>query len=152
MSIKGQKAKDADSHCEKLEHLYLAAPSSEYSDPGVRISQREAEVLIPVQDKFINPTGFVHDSLCFTAMSDAATLAVNSVVGDVLVVMVNFNIFLSNPIAKGELVARARLLGNSGDQYLAESVLRDCEGNELGRGNGTFTRSSSQLSEMPGYA
>lgn len=138
LSIKGQKEKAADEHFKKLEHSYLSAPCNEYYDPGVRISRGEAEVLIAVVDKFLDGTGSVHESLCFTALNDAARLAVGSMVENAIVVTTSFNTFLFQPVVKGELIARARFLGISGDRYLAEAVLRDADGNELGRGNGAF--------------
>ena len=61
-------------HCEKLERMYLAAPCNEYYDPGVRISAGEAEIMIPIQEKFLRVSNEVHTSVCFTALADAAVL------------------------------------------------------------------------------
>jgi hypothetical protein len=63
------------SHRRKLESMYLAAPCNEYYQPGIKISEGEAEVVIPVQDKLLDAAGFVHGSVFHRAMSDAALLA-----------------------------------------------------------------------------
>ena len=156
LSIERHNKTLLQAHCEKLERLYLTAPCRQHYDPGVRISQGEAEILIPIQEKFLGAAGVVDDSVCFTAMADSAALAVNSVVEKVLVVAVSFNIHLAQPtiagkLAAGELLARSRFLGLSGDHYLAESVLTDSEGKEIGRGHGEFRDSDIPLSPEIAY-
>ncbi len=138
-------------HCEKLERMYLSAPCSEYYDLGIRIVEGEAEVMIPIEEKFQDAAGTVHDSVCFTAMSGSALSAVNSIVDKLLVVTANFDIHIERPIKSEEIIARSRFVGMSGDQYLAESILTDPEGNELGRGNGAFVQSEIPLSAEIGY-
>jgi len=138
-------------HCEKLERMYLSAPCSEYWEPGVRIAEGEAEVLIPLQAKFLRTAGAMHESVCFTAMSDAAVLAVNSISGKNLAVAVSFTVQCPGPCTAEELIAKGRFVGMSGDRYLAESVLTDPDGNEIGRGSGAFVESSVPLSPEMGY-
>jgi len=132
--------------------MYLASPCNEYFDPGVRISEGEAEILIPIQKKFLRSAGEVHASVCFTALADAAVLAVNSMVEGALVLSVEFDIHLHRRIASGELIARSRFLGLSGKDYLAESVLTDPDGYEIGHGRGTFQESDTELSAEIGYS
>jgi acyl-coenzyme A thioesterase PaaI-like protein len=151
LSIEQHTKNVLEIHCERLERLYLAAPCNEYYDPGVRISEGEAEIVIPIQEKFFRVAGAVHSSICFTAMADSAVLAVNSIVEKALVVTLNFDIQLTCPIATGELIARSRFLGMSGNRYLADSVLTDSEGQELGRGNGAFMESDISLASTIGY-
>ncbi|MBC8871697.1 MAG: PaaI family thioesterase [Planctomycetes bacterium] len=146
LSIENYEKKQLEAHYEKLERLYLTAPYNEYWDPGVRISQGEAEILIPIQEKFLDAAGAVHASICFTAMVDSAVLAINSMVESALVVAVNFDTHLARPVGNGELIARSRFVGMSGNHYLAESVLTDSEGQEIGNGNGAFTESDAALS------
>lgn len=151
LSIESHNKKLLEAHCERLEHMYLTARHNEYYDSGVRISEGEAEIVIPVQAKFSHAAGAVHDSICYAAMADSASLAVNSVVDKGLVVAVNFSIQLSHPIAADELMAKSRFLGMSEGHYLAESVLTNSGGKELGRGNGTLMESSIPLSQQIGY-
>ena len=151
LSIAEFNKKQLESHWEKLERMYLSAPCNEYWDSGVRISEGEAEILIPIQERFLRTAGAIHESVYFAAMDDSAALAVNSISGKTLVVTVSFNVHLPGPCATGELIARGRLLGMSGDHYLAESVLTDPVGNEIGRGSGAFVESSIVLSTEIGY-
>lgn len=152
LSIERHGKKLLDAHCDKLVRMYLAAPCNEYCDPGARIMEREAEVVIPTKDKFLDAAGAVHASICFAAMTDSALLAVNSMVKKHLVLVVNFDMHLTGSTATGELIARSRFLGMSGNHYLAESLLTDGEGREIGRGNGAFMESSISLSPDTGYA
>jgi acyl-coenzyme A thioesterase PaaI-like protein len=151
LSIADFNRRQLESHCEKLERMYLSAPVNEYWDPGVRISEGEAEILIPIQERFLRAPGAIHESVYFAAMGDSAALAVNSISGKTLVVTASFDVRFPGPRAAGELIARGRFLGVSGDHYLAESVLTDPEGNEIGRGNGAFVESSIALSPEIGY-
>lgn len=151
LSIEHYNEKIVAAHCEKLEHLYLAAPCNDYFDPGIRVSEGEAEIVIPIQEKLLRSPGVVHPSVCFTALADSALFAVNSIVEKALVVTLGFNMDLTHPISAGELIARGRFLGKSDDRYLAESVLTDPEGQEIARGSGTFVESTLPLSPQIGY-
>lgn len=151
LSIERYNEKLVAAHCEKLEHLYLSAPCSEYFDPGIRVSEGQAEIVIPIQEKFVGAGGSVHGSICFTAMADSALFAVNSIVENALVLTVSFHTDFTGPISAGELIARGRFVGRSDERYLAESVLTDPEGREIGRGSGAFAESTIPLSADIGY-
>jgi len=138
-------------HCRKLESMYLTAPCNEYYQPGIRISEGEAEVVIPVQDKFLDAAGAVHGSVFHRAMSDAALFAANSIVPKELMLSTEFNIQFTSTIGEGELIARGRVVGSSEDHCLTEAVVQDGEGNELGRGAGIFVKTEIPLSSEMGY-
>jgi uncharacterized protein (TIGR00369 family) len=131
--------------------MYLAAPCNEYYEPGIKISEGEAEVVIPVQDRYLDAAGFVHGSVFHRAMHDAALLAANSIVPKDLMLSTGFNIQFTSTIAEGELIARGRVIGTSDDHCLAEAVVLDGEGEELGRGTGTFVKSEIPFSPEIGY-
>jgi uncharacterized protein (TIGR00369 family) len=143
--------KQRAAHCRKLESMYLAAPCNEYYEPGIKISEGEAEVVIPVQDRFLDAAGFVHGSVFHRAMNDAALFAANSIVPKELVLSTGFNIQFSSTMAEGELIARGRVIGSSEDHCLAEAVVLDSKGEELGRGTGTFVKTEIPLSSEMGY-
>jgi hypothetical protein len=84
-------------------------------------------------------------------MNDAAFFAVSSVVPKELVSSTGFDIQLSRTIAAGELIARGRVIGMSEDHCLAEAVLVNDQGEELGRGGGAFVNTASPLSSDMGY-
>ena len=138
-------------HCEKLEHMYLTAPCNALYDPGIDVAEGKTEIVIPVQETFLHAAGAVHGSVYFKALGDSAYLAVNSVVRDRLVLTANFNTYLSRPIDSGEIIARGTFMGQSDNQFYAESVLTDSEGNELGRGSGMFLQSETPLAPEIGY-
>jgi uncharacterized protein (TIGR00369 family) len=149
--IQEYNKKQRAAHCRKLESMYLAAPCNEYYAPGIRISEGEAEVVIPVQAKFLDAAGSVHGSVYHGAMSDAALFAVSSVVSKELVSSTGFDIQLIRTIAEGELIARGRVIGMSEERYVAETVLVSSGGEELGRGGGTFVKTEVTLSSEMGY-
>ena len=63
----------------------------------------------------------------------------------------SFDMRLSRTISEGELIARGRVLGIAEGQCLAEAVLVDAEGVELGRGGGAFVKTEIPLSSDMGY-
>jgi len=105
--------------------MYLAAPCNQYYEPGIKVSEGEAEIVIPVQKKFLDAAGSVHGSVFHRAMNDAALFAVNSVIPKQLVLSTDFNIQLTGSTAEGELVARGRVIGASEEHCLAEAVVLD---------------------------
>ena len=151
LGIERHKQEKLRAHCGKLERMYVNAPCNDYYDPGIRIEEGAAEIVIPVHEKMFHAAGAVHGSAYFKALDDAAFFAVNSLVDDVFVLTVDFHVSLERPIHSGNLIARGRFMGTSGEQFLAESVLADADGNELGRGEGAFVRSKIKLSPEIGY-
>jgi len=151
MGIEKHKAEKLTAHCGKLERMYINGPINEYYEPGIRVSEGEAEIVIPVQKKFFHAAHAVHGSVYFKAMDDAAFFAVNSLVENVFVLTVKFDVHLNRPISKGQIIARGRYVGQSGNRFLAESVLTDSDGNEIGRGSGEFVKSKIPLSAKIGY-
>jgi hypothetical protein len=64
---------------------------------------------------------------------------------------VSFNFLLARPVAEGDLIARGRFMNMCENHYLAESILTDPEGQEIGRGTGTFVERQVSLSAEMGY-
>jgi hypothetical protein len=138
-------------HCAGLERMYVADPCNEPFDPGVQISAREAELVVPVGELFARSGGRLVGSVCQKLLVDSAALAVNSIVTDRMIVSEHFNTTLTRSQAREMLIARGRLLAVSEGRFLAESLLVDHEGDEIGRGNGAFVPSEVELSEQEGY-
>ena len=53
---------------------------------------------------------------------------------------------------EGEVVAEGKWVSGKRRVMVAEARLVDAEGEEIGRGTGTFMRSRIPLSSLPGYA
>jgi uncharacterized protein (TIGR00369 family) len=131
--------------------MYASAPVNEYYAPTMRVSEGRTELIIPVRPDFFHVAGAVHGSVYFKALDDAAFFAVNSLVDDVFVLTVSFNVYLTRPISEGEMKATGRVVHRSRRLFVAESELADSEGQEIARGSGIFMRSTIPLSPELGY-
>lgn len=140
-----------DEHYRKLERMYASAPVNEYYAPTMRVSEGRAEVIMPVRPDFFHAAGAVHGLVYFKALDDAAFFAANSLVENVFMLTVSFNVYLTRPIAEGEMKATGRVVHRSRHLFVAESVLADSDGREIARGSGTFLPSSIPLSSEVGY-
>ncbi len=132
-------------HFERLEQMYLSDDCNEKDDAGIRIQEGESEIVTPIDGQHFRSDGSLDNAICFKLLDDAASLAVNSVVRDVLVRAESFNVRYAHMKPAGELAARGRLLGLSEGLYLAESVVVDSEGREVCRGTGAFVKSDTAL-------
>jgi uncharacterized protein (TIGR00369 family) len=141
----------SEEHYRKLEHLYASAPLNAYYKPTMHISEGRAEVTIPVRRELFHAANAVHGELYFKCLDDATFFAVNSLVDDVFVLTVSFNVYLLRPISAGEMRATGRVVYRSRQLFVAEAELADQDGKEIGRGSGTFMRSAIPLSPEIGY-
>jgi uncharacterized protein (TIGR00369 family) len=123
-----------------------------YYRPRLSIEKGRAELIIPVRPEFFHAAGAVHGAVYFKALDDAAYFAANSLVEDVCVLTVSFDVHLIRPIREGHLRAMARVLHYSPRLILAESLVFDARDREIARGTGNFMRSRIPLSEDIGYA
>ncbi len=141
-----------EEHCRRLERMYHGAPINEQIfRPAIRVSEGRAEVTVTVRPELHHAAHAVHGSVYFKSLDDAAFFAVNSVVPDVFVLTVSFNVLLLRPIAEGVMTSEGRLVHQSRTLFVAESTLVNSEGKQLGRGSGTFVRSTIPLDEKVGY-
>ena len=151
MAIKKHDEKRRLEHFEILERIYLATPYNEFHEPGIRVSAGEADIVIPIQDKLAHPAG-IPGTVILKAMNDSASFAVNSIVERHHVLTTSFQVSLTGTIPRGEIIARGRFVGMSGKKYLAESMLTDADGREIGRGEGTFIVSNITLESADAVA
>jgi acyl-coenzyme A thioesterase PaaI-like protein len=84
-------------------------------------------------------------------LDDAAFYAANSLVSDRFLLTTAFNLHFTKPIRRGPVVAEGRWVSGRRRVFVAEAHLIDGEGDEIGRGTGTFMRSRIALSSLPGY-
>jgi len=131
--------------------MYASAPVNKYFAPAMHVSEGKADVAIQVRPDFFHAAHAVHGVLYFKLLDDAAFFAVNSVVRDVFVLTVSFNIYLTRPVSAGELKASGRVVHRSRRLFLAESELVNGEGQEVARGSGVFMPSTIALSPELGY-
>jgi uncharacterized protein (TIGR00369 family) len=140
-----------EEHYRRLERMYASAPVNVYFAPSMHVSEGAAEVSITVRPDFFHAAHAVHGVVYFKLLDDAAFFAVNSLVRDVFVLTVSFNVYMTRPVSAGELKASGRVVHRSRRLFLAESELVNGEGQEVARGSGVFMRSTIALSPELGY-
>jgi len=131
--------------------MYAFAPTNKYYMPTIRVEEGHAEVVITVRHDFLHAAGAVHGAVYFKALDDAAFFAVNSLVNDVFVLTVSFNIYLTRPISGGEMKATGQVVHHSQRLFIVQSKLVDSDGREIAWGSGTYMRSAIPLSPEVGY-
>ena len=140
-----------DQHFRKLERMYRTSPLNTFIRPRLNVSLGRAEIEIPVREEFFHAAHAVHGSVYFKALDDAAFFAVASLVEDVFVLTVSFNLHLERPVTEGVLRASGAVVFEAKRIFVAESRLVDGEGRELARGTGNFMRSRIPLGPEVGY-
>jgi len=143
---------DADAHYRGLERMYhVAATINEYFRPELTVGDRTAEVRIGVDPTFFHAAGAVHGAVYFKAMDDAAFFAANSIVEDVFVLTSAFHLHFLRPVTEGTLIARGTVISATSNLIVADAELSDDRGRLVGRGTGSFMRSTIKLVDVPGY-
>jgi uncharacterized protein (TIGR00369 family) len=138
-------------HYRRLERMYLSAQFNEIYRPTLTIREGEAEVAFDAGPHLHHAGNAVHGANYFKALDDAAFFAVNSLVEDVFVLTVTFNIQLLRPISEGRMIATGKVVNAGRTVWVADSTLVDDQGRLLARGSGTFMRSKVALSEIASY-
>jgi uncharacterized protein (TIGR00369 family) len=140
-----------EEHHRRLERMYASAPVNVYFSPSMQVSEGRADVTIKVRPDFFHAAKAVHGLVYFKLLDDAAFFAVSSLVRDVFVLTVSFNIYMTRPVSAGELHASGRVVHRARRLFIAESELMNGEGQEIARGSGVFMRSTIALSPEVGY-
>lgn len=75
----------------------------------------------------------------------------NSLVTDVFVLTVTYNVYLTRPVTAGTVRAIGRVVHESRRLFLAEAELFGDDYRVVARGSGSFMRSAIALSPAVGY-
>ena len=140
-----------DPHFRRLERMYARAPVNRYFAPVLSVSEGRAEVRIVVRPDFFHAAHAIHGSVYFKALDDAAFFAVNSIVPEVFVLTVSFNVYLLRPVDSGTITAIGTVVSRGRNHFVADAVLSDEAQREVARGTGSFARSSIALGPEVGY-
>jgi len=140
-----------EEHFRKLERMYLSAPVNQFYAPEIQIAEGQAQVSIPVRPDFFHAANAVHGAVYFKLLDDSAFFAANSLVEDVFVLTVSYNVYFTRPISEGVMSATGKVVQASRRLIIAESVVVDSNEREIARGSGTFMKSTIQLIEDIGY-
>ncbi len=148
-----EAASGQDAHFRALESLYRTAPINHLFDSEIEImGPGKCDIWFNVDERHLHAAGAVHGSAYFKMLDDAAFYAVNSLVTDRFVLTTAFNLLFTRPIQPGRLRATGRWISGRKRIYVGEARLIDADGEEAGRGTGTFMRSRIPLAGLPGYS
>src|SRR5438552_14871086 len=140
-----------DEHFRKLERMYHGAPINRFFEPVLRVFEGRTEITVRVKPEFFHAANAVHGAVYFKALDDAAFFAANSLVSDVFVLTVTYNVYLTRPIADGEMRATGRVVHRSKNLIIADAEVLDSADRQIARGSGTFMRSQIALTPAIGY-
>lgn len=140
-------------HFRALENLYRSAPINRMFRSELTIAEPGRSIIeFDVDEEQFHAAGAVHGTVYFKMMDDAAFYAANSLVSDRFLLTTAFNLLFTRPIGPGRIRAEGRWISGKRRVFVAEASLVDMDGEEVGRGTGTFMRSHIPLSSLPGYA
>lgn len=142
----------AASHWRALEGLYASAPVNRLFESRLAITDEgSARITFQLDERHYHAAGAAHGTIYFKMLDDAAFYAANTLVTDRFLLTTSFNLHFSKPARGGTLVAEGRWVSGRRRVFVAESRLIDDEGEEIGRGTGTFMRSRIALASLDGY-
>ena len=145
-------ASGAAVHYRALEALYASAPINRLFASRLEIvGEGHARIRFTVDETVHHAAGAAHGTIYFKMLDDAAFYAANSLVSDRFLLTTAFNLHFTAPIRSGEVIAEGRWISGKRRVFIAEAHLIDAEGEEIGRGTGTFMRSHIALSGLAGY-
>lgn len=145
-------ASGAALHWRALEGLYAAAPINRLFQSELTVTgEGTARIAFTVDPSVYHAAGAAHGTIYFKMIDDAAFYAANTLVTDRFLLTTSMNLHFVRPIKSGRLVAEGRWVSGRRRVLVAEARLVDEEGEEIGRGTGTFMRSRIPLSGLPGY-
>ncbi len=142
----------AAQHYRALEGLYRSAPINDKFHSTLAIEDEGRSIIrFTVDESCYHAAGAAHGTIYFKMLDDAAFYAANTLVTDRFLLTTSFNMHFSKPVKIGDVTARGRWVSGRRRVLVAESRLLDAEGEEIGRGTGTFMRSRIPLSNLDGY-
>ncbi|NJC34966.1 uncharacterized protein (TIGR00369 family) [Sphingomonas jejuensis] len=143
----------AEAHHRALEALYAAAPINRLfpsmlaiPEPGI------SRIRFEVDPAHHHAAGAAHGTVYFKMLDDAAFYAANSRVTDRFLLTTAFNLLFTRPLKAGVVTAEGRWISGERRVLIADARLLDADGEEVGRGTGTFMRSHIPLATLAGYA
>jgi uncharacterized protein (TIGR00369 family) len=152
-SAPGTPSSGADLHWRALGGLYDSAPINRLFNSALTITgEGIARIAFTVDERHYHAAGAAHGTIYFKMLDDAAFYAANTLVTDRFLLTTSFNLHFTRPVKAGQVVAEGRWINGRKRVLVAESRLIDAEGEEIGRGTGTFMRSRIALSSLAGYA
>ncbi|RDC61160.1 hypothetical protein HME9302_02379 [Alteripontixanthobacter maritimus] len=148
-----QDSDGAAEHFRALERLYQLAPINMLFKSQLGIEEEgRATIRFVITPEMFHAGGAAHGTLYFKMLDDAAFYAANTLVSDRFLLTTSFNLHFTKPVGVGQIEAHGRWISGRRRVFVAESRLVDEEGDEVGRGTGTFMKSHIPLSGLAGYS
>jgi uncharacterized protein (TIGR00369 family) len=145
-------ASGAAVHFRSLEALYASAPINRLFASRLEIvAAGRSRITFEIDPAQYHAAGAAHGTIYFKMLDDAAFYAANSLVSDRFLLTTAFNLHFTKPVRAGKVVAEGTWISGRRRVFIAEAHLTDEEGDEIGRGTGTFMRSHIALSGLAGY-
>jgi acyl-coenzyme A thioesterase PaaI-like protein len=139
-------------HFRALESLYRQAPVNALFQSTLEILEPgRARIIFDVTPETFHAARAAHGTLYFKMMDDAAFYACNSLVSDRFLLTTAFNLVFTRPIREGPIIAEGRWVSGKRRVFVGEARLLLADGEEAGRGTGTFMRSHIPLTSLDGY-
>lgn len=143
----------AQLHWRALESLYRSAPINSLFTSDLTIAGEGASrIEFDIEPSCFHAAGAAHGTIYFKMLDDAAFYAANTLVTDRFLLTTSFNLHFSRPVRAGRAIAEGRWVSGRRRVLVAEARLIDGDGEEIGRGTGTFMRSRIALSSLDGYS
>ena len=151
--VAGAPSAGARMHWQALESLYAAAPINALFRSSLSVTgEGAARISFLVDSTYHHAAGAAHGTIYFKMLDDAAFYAANTLVTYRFLLTTSFNLHFTHPVKAGPVVAEGRWISGRRRVLVAEARLVDADGEEIGRGTGTFMRSRIALSSLDGYA
>ena len=145
-------ASGAQGHWRALEALYASAPvNCLFASQLEIVDEGRSRIAFTVDERHFHAAGAAHGTIYFKMLDDAAFYAANTLISDRFLLTTSFNLHFTRPMKSGRVIAEGRWVSGRRRVLVAEAHLVDEEGEEIGRGTGTFMRSHIPLSSLPGY-
>ncbi|MGV2494651.1 PaaI family thioesterase [Pelagerythrobacter aerophilus] len=142
----------AGPHYRGLEALYRSAPVNALFESTLEIvDEGRSRIEFVVTPAAYHAAGAAHGTIYFKMLDDAAFYAANTLITDRFLLTTSFNLHFTKPVREGKVTAEGRWISGRRRVLVAEARLIDAEGEEIGRGTGTFMRSRIALSSLAGY-
>lgn len=139
-------------HYRSLESLYRSAPVNARFASNLTITgEGRSHIDFEVTEQDYHAAGAAHGTIYFKMLDDAAFYAANTLVTDRFLLTTSFNLHFTRPVRAGKVIAEGRWISGRRRVFVAEARLIDSDGEEIGRGTGTFMRSRIALSSLAGY-
>ena len=121
-------------------------------DPTIDVSEGQAVIEMELSARYHHSAGAVLGSVYFKMLDDAAFFAANSLEEEFFVLTTSFTTYITRPVSSGRLRAIGKVVNSNKSQFIAESVVYDSNGIEVGRGSGVFIRGKFPLGKALGYS